>query len=218
MVGLGLAIAGTGTAHADQVPLPSEVSVALTNFSADPQTALATWSSWAAASPMTYVRKGKRPKTRSNCRIDAAGVAACNDFAQVVGRGNRNMGMKRISEIVTAGDRQYFRDPPLKRWTKTRAVTNPNPVTGISQRVGFNPWLPWNDGAADITITVLSNGSYEVSSRNPDPSGDEVARAVVRIAANGTQATVLEYDSKDRLSNTTRITFETVGTVRIPKG
>ena len=83
---------------------------------------MGAWSAWASSAPLTYVRNGKRPKTRSKCRVDSAGIADCDDFAQVIGRGNRNMGMKKISEIITAGQRQYFRDPPLKRWTKTRTA------------------------------------------------------------------------------------------------
>jgi len=210
-------IAVPAPASAASIPVPEQVSGALATFPADPQGAVTTWASWAATSPMTYVRKGKRPKTRSNCRIDSAGVADCNDFAQVIGRGNRNMGMKKISEIITDGKRQYFRDPPLKKWTRTRAVSNPNPITGVQDRVGFDPWLPWTDQAPGISTQVLDNGTLEIRAQNPAPGEGEPVRTIVRIAANGLQATLIEFDDRDRRSQTTRITWETVPGIRIPK-
>jgi len=166
---------------------------------------------------MKYVRKGKRPKTRSNCRIDSAGVADCNDFAQVIGRGNRNMGMKKISEIITAGKRQYFRDPPLKKWTRTRAASNPNPITGVEDRVGFDPWLPWTDQAPGVVTQVLENGTLEIRAENPQAAEGEPRRTVARIASNGLQATLIEFDERDRRSSTTRITIQPVSAIRIPK-
>jgi len=204
-------------ASAESIPVPEQVTAALASFSSDPQGAVSAWATWAASSPMTYVSKGKRPKTRSNCKIDSAGVADCNDFAQVIGRGNRNMGMKKISEIITAGKRQYFRDPPLKKWTRTRTTSNPNPITGVAERVGFDPWLPWADQAPGIATQVLENGTLEIRAQNPAPAEGEPARTVVRIAANGLQATLIEYDERDRTSSTTRITWETVPSIRIPK-
>ena len=216
-VAAGLLLGVPPTAQATELPVPPEVTSALATFGQDPQGATTAWSGWAASSPMTYVRKGKRPKTRSNCRIDASGIADCNDFAQVIGRGNRNMGMKKISEIITAGKQQYFRDPPLKRWTKTRTASNPNPITGVEDRIGFDPWLPWSDGAPGIATQVLPNGSLEINAQNPGPAEDEPARTIVRIAANGLQATLLEYDAQNRLSNRTAITFEPVASVKVPR-
>ena len=215
IVVVGLVVAPP--AAAEGVPVPPEVSAALEGFAADPQGAANTWAIWAASSPMEYVRNGKRPKTRSSCRIDSAGVADCNDFAQVVGRGNRNMGMKKISEIITAGKRQFFRDPPLKRWTATRTSSDPNPITGVATRVGYNPWLPWNDQAADISTRVMENGSLELSAVNPSPRESEAARTVARIAANGLQATLLEYDDRGRVTETTRVTITQVPAVKVPR-
>ena len=204
--------------HAIAQEVPAEVSAGLANAAGDPQGAASTWAAWAATAPMKYTRNGKNPKTRSSCSIDAAGVADCNDFAQVVGRGNRNMGMKKISEIITAGKRQYFRDPPLQRWTVTRTSSNPNPVTGVGARVGYNPWLPWNDQAANIATQLLDNGTLQITATNPGPSEGEAARTVARIAANGLQATLLEYDNRGRVSETTRITITNVPAIKVPKG
>ena len=215
---LGLFISSAPGVQAADLPVPVEVTSALATFGQDPQGAMTGWAAWAANAPMTYVRKGKRPKTRSNCRIDAAGVADCNDFAQVIGRGNRNMGMKKISEIITAGKRQFFRDPPLKRWTNTRTASDPNPITGIADRIGFDPWRPWNDAAPGIATQILENGTMEVSAQNPALSEGEPARTVTRISANGLQATVLEYDQQGRISNSTRITLKPVPAVRVPRG
>ena len=128
------------------------------------------------------------------------------------------MGMKKISEIITAGKRQFFRDPPLKRWTATRTSSDPNPITGVATRVGYNPWLPWNDQAADISTRVMENGSLEISAVNPSPRESEAARTVARIAANGLQATLLEYDSRGRVSETTRIEITEVPAVKVPHG
>ena len=128
------------------------------------------------------------------------------------------MGMKKISEIITAGKRQYFRDPPLRRWTVTRTSSNPNPISGAAARVGFNPWLPWNDQAADIATQLLDNGTLQITANNPAPVEGEAARTVARIAANGLQATLLEYDNRDRLTGTTRITITDVPSVKVPKG
>ena len=214
---LGISLMAAPPAFAEGVPVPAEVTGALAGFAGDPQAAVNTWASWAATAPMEYVRNGNRPKTRSSCRIDAAGVADCNDFAQVVGRGNRNMGMKKISEIITAGRRQYFRDPPLKRWTATRTSSNPNPITGVAARVGYNPWLPWTDQATDISTRVLENGSLEISATNPAPRDTEASRTVARIAANGLQATLLEYDDRNRVSETTRITITQVPSIKVPR-
>jgi hypothetical protein len=214
---LGAALLVAPPANAEGVTVPVEVTGSLANFSADPSGAAPAWTTWAATAPMRYVRNGRNPKTRSSCTIDAAGIADCNDFAQVIGRGNRNMGMKKISEIITAGDRQFFRDPPLKRWTATRTSNNPNPFTGISARVGYNPWLPWTDQAANVTTRVLPNGTLEIGASNPSPGDQEPSRTVARIAANGLQATLLEYDARDRLSNTTRITLTQVPAIKVPK-
>lgn len=214
---LGVSLLGLSPAAAEGVAVPPEVSGALANATGDPQSAATTWATWAATAPMSYVRNGKRPKTRSNCRIDAAGVADCNDFAQVIGRGNRNMGMKKISEIITAGRRQFFRDPPLQRWTSTRTSSNPNPITGIADRVGYNAWLPWTDQVADVSTRVLDNGTLEISATNPSPSETEAARTVGRIAANGLQATVVEYDARNRVTQTTRITLTQVQAIKVPK-
>lgn len=214
---VGIGLIGAPPVAAEGVPVPPEVSAALAGFATDPQSAASAWAAWAAASPLEYVRNGKRPKTRSSCRIDSAGVADCNDFAQVIGRGNRNMGMKKISEIITAGKRQFFRDPPLKRWTATRTSSNPNPITGVATRVGYNPWLPWNDQAADISTRVLENGSLEISAVNPAPRETEAGRTVARIAANGLQATLLEYDDQGRVAETTRVTITQVPAVKVPR-
>ncbi len=214
---LGMSLMAAPPAVAEGVAVPAEVTGALAGFAGDPQAAVNTWASWAATAPMEYVRNGNRPKTRSSCRIDAAGVADCNDFAQVVGRGNRNMGMKKISEIITAGKRQYFRDPPLKRWTATRTSSNPNPITGVAARVGYNPWLPWTDQATDISTRVLENGSLEISATNPTPRETEASRTVARIAANGLQATLLEFDDRNRVSETTRITITQVPAIKVPR-
>lgn len=214
---LGVSLIAAPPAVAQGVAVPSEVTEALAGFANDPQGAVNAWASWAAAAPMEYVRNGNRPKTRSSCRIDAAGVADCNDFAQVIGRGNRNMGMKKISEIITAGNRQYFRDPPLKRWTATRTSSNPNPITGAPSRVGYNPWVPWNDQMADISTRVLGNGSLEISATNPEPRDTEAARTVARVAANGLQATLMEYDDRGRVSETTRVTITQVPAIKVPR-
>lgn len=214
---IGMASLVAAPAQAEGVPVPPEITAALENFPTDPQGATTAWANWAMAVPMKYVRKGKRPKTRSSCRIDSAGVAGCNDFAQVIGRGNRNMGMKKISEVITAGKRQYFRDPPLKKWTQTRTMSDPNPITGSEDRVGFDPWLPWTDQAADISTAVLENGTLEIRASNPAPVEGEASRSVVRIAANGLQATLIEYDDKNRSAATTRITIGSVPDVRIPR-
>lgn len=214
---IGMASLVAAPAQAEGVPVPPEITAALANFPTDPQGATTAWANWAMTVPMKYVRKGKRPKTRSSCRIDSAGVAGCNDFAQVIGRGNRNMGMKKISEVITAGKRQYFRDPPLKKWTQTRTMSDPNPITGSEDRVGFDPWLPWTDQAADISTAVLENGTLEIRASNPAPVEGEASRSVVRIAANGLQATLIEYDDKNRSAATTRITIGSVPDVRIPR-
>lgn len=216
-VTLGASLLIAPQAAAEGVPVPPEVSAALANSAPDAQSAATAWAAWAATVPMQYVRNGKRPKTRSSCRIDSAGVADCNDFAQVVGRGNRNMGMKKISEIITAGNRQYFRDPPLKRWTATRTSSNPNPITGAASRVGYNPWLPWSGEATDVSTQVLENGSLQISASNPAPRESEPTRTVARIAANGLQATLLEYDSRGRVSETTRITITQVPAIKVPR-
>ena len=205
-------------AQAEGLPVPADVTAALATFSQDPQGAVGAWAAWASSAPLTYVRNGKRPRTRSKCRIDNAGTADCDDFAQVIGRGNRNMGMKKISEIITAGGRQYFRDPPLKRWTKTRTASNPHPISGVESRIGFDPWSPWNEGAPGVTTQVLENGTMEVSASHPAPSEIEPSRTVVRISANGSNATLLEFDAQNRISNTTRITFQPVAPITIPKG
>ncbi len=205
-------------AQAEGLPVPADVTAALATFSQDPQSAVGAWSAWASSAPLTYVRNGKRPKTRSKCRIDSAGIADCDDFAQVIGRGNRNMGMKKISEIITAGQRQYFRDPPLKRWTKTRTASNPHPISGVESRIGFDPWSPWTEGALGVTTQVLENGTMEVSASHPAPSEGEPSRTVVRIAANGLNATLLEFDAQNRPSNTTKIIFQPVAPISIPKG
>lgn len=215
VVAMMVMVASSPQAIAQEVP--AEVSAGLANAAVDAQGAAATWATWAATAPMKYTRNGRNPKTRSSCSIDAAAVATCNDFAQVVGRGNRNMGMKKISEIITAGKRQYFRDPPLQRWTVTRTSSNPNPVSGVAARVGFNPWLPWNDQAADISTQVLDNGTLQITATNPAPSEGQATRTIARIAANGLQATLLEYDSRDRVSNTTRITITNVPAIKVPK-
>jgi len=214
---VGAVLVVPAPAAADGVAVPAPVVTALGNAAADPEAAATQWSTWAAGTSMKYVRKGKRPKTRSNCRIDSAGVADCNDFAQVIGRGNRNMGMKKISEIITAGKRQYFRDPPLKKWTRTRAASNPNPITGVEDRVGFDPWLPWTDQAPGVVTQVLENGTLEIRAENPQAAEGEPRRTVARIASNGLQATLIEFDERDRRSSTTRITFQPVSAIRIPK-
>jgi len=205
-------------AAAEGVAVPPEVTAALAGADADGQAAATAWANWAATAPMQYVRNGKQPKTRSSCAIDSTGIADCNDFAQVIGRGNRNMGMMKISEIITAGKRQYFRDPPLKRWTATRTSSNPNPITGASGRVGYNPWLPWTNQAADISTRLLENGTLEIGATNPAPSETEASRTVARIAANGLEATLLEYDSRGRNTNTTRIDITQVPAIKVPKG
>jgi hypothetical protein len=214
---LGLALIIAPPTWADGLAVPPEVAGSLATFASDPQAAASAWTTWAANAPMKYVRNGRNPKTRSSCTIDTAGIADCNDFAQVVGRGNRNMGMKKISEIITAGNRQFFRDPPLKRWTATRTSSNPNPFTGIGARVGYNPWLPWTDQVADVTTRVLENGTLEIGAVNPSPRDLEPSRTVARIAANGLQATLLEYDARDRLENTTRISLTEVPSIKVPK-
>lgn len=216
-VTLGASLLVAPQASAEGIPVPPEVTAALASSAADAQSAATAWAAWAATAPMQYVRNGKRPKTRSSCRIDSAGVADCNDFAQVVGRGNRNMGMKKISEIITAGKRQYFRDPPLKRWTATRTSSNPNPITGVASRVGYNPWLPWGGEASEISTRVLENGSLEISATNSNPRETEAARTVARIAANGLQATLLEYDDRGRVAETTRITITQVPAIKVPR-
>lgn len=203
--------------QAADLAVPPEVTSALAAAGSDPQNAASSWATWAAGAPMTYVRNAKRPKTRSNCRIDAAGVADCNDFAEVVGRGNRNMGMKKISEIITAGKRQFFRDPPLKRWTQTRTASDPNPITGAEERVGYNPWLPWASGAEGVQAQVLPNGTLEIQAQNPAPNEPEASRSIVRIASNGLQATLIEYDNRNRVAATTRINLEPVAQIRVPK-
>lgn len=214
-VGLSSAVA---PASAADLAVPPEVSASLANATADPQGAATSWAAWAATAPMTYVRNAKRPKTRSKCRMDSLGRADCDDFAEVVGRGNRNMGMKKISEVITDGKRQFFRDPPLKKWTRTRTASNPNPITGAQERVGFNPWLPWSTGGESVSARVLANGTVEITATNPAPGDLEPARTIVRIASNGLQGTFIEYDAKDRVAATTRITFQPVADIRIPKG
>jgi hypothetical protein len=220
VVALGAAVALALTAapaSSAQLAVPPEVSQALADFSTAPQEAVTVWSQWAATAPMTYVRNGNRPKLRSNCAIDSAGVADCSDFAQVIGRGNRNMGMKKISEIITAGNRQFFRDPPLKRWTRTRTSSNPNPITGLKSRIGYSPWLPWLDDAADISTRVLDNGSVEIAASNPNPREGQAARTITRISANGLQATVQEFDQRNRVSATTRVVIKDVPAIRVPR-
>jgi hypothetical protein len=83
--------------------------------------------------------------------------------------------------------------------------------------VGYNPWLPWSDQAGDISTRVMENGSLEISATNPAPRETEASRTVARIAANGLQATLLEYDDRGRVSETTRITITQVPAIKVPR-
>lgn len=204
-------------AHA--VDVPQEVSSGFAIFAQDPAAAMTTWATWASLAPKTSVRKGTKPTSRSNCRQDAVGIARCDDYAQVIGRGNRNMGMKKISEVVSVpGGLHYFRDVPLKSWVKTKQGADLNPVTNGRELYGVNPFLPFGQEGVEVSTSVTPAGGYQISSTNTRARGEQPTLLIATIAPDGRSATVVARDARGKKVSSMTMSVAEVPAIAIPKG
>ena len=217
---LGVAVAATlvVVAPASQAdPAPPEVGAALTAFPQDPAAAMKAWTGWAATSPMTYRTTTTAPRGRITCRIDAAQVSRCLYAAQVIGRGGRNMGIRPISEVVTTPTgRQYFRDPPLKKWTSNKFGANENPITNTSRLYSYDPWQPWLTPGIRYTTSVDPRGWFTITSSNPSPRDDEPPTVITAVAPDGGRASLIQRNAKGRALERMRIDFTTVPAIQVP--
>jgi len=204
--------------QAAPIPAPEPVASALAGFEADPQGAMAEWSAWAATQPMRYTLTDKQRRFRSECQIDAARVSNCDDYARIIGRGGRDMGMKRISEVITTADgRQYFRDVPLKKWNSNRFGANTNPITNTSRFYAYNPWQPWGTAGISISTAIGTDGYREVRVSNPAPGDDEPPVTVARVSPDGAKAELVNQNAKGKVLSVNRIAIAEVPAIRIPR-
>lgn len=202
-------------AYAD--PAPADVAASLTTFPTDPATAMTAWTTWAATSSMTTTTKTSAPRGRITCRIDAAQVSRCLYSAEVTGRGGRNMGIRPISEVVTTpAKRQYFRDPPIKRWTSNKFGANENPITNTSRFYSYDPWQPWLTPGIDYTTSVDAEGWFTIRSSNPRPRDDEPSVVVTAVAPDGGSASLTQQNAKGRTVQRTLIDFTSVPAIQVP--
>lgn len=203
------------TARADTPP--PDVASALAGFPADPAAAMAAWTTWAATSPMTYRTTTTAPKGRVTCRIDTAGVSRCLYAAEVIGRGGRNMGIRPISDVVTTPTgKQYFRDPPIKKWTSNKFGANENPITNTARFYSYNPWQPWLTPGIRFTTSVDPRGWFTITSSNPAPRDDEPASVVAAVAPDGGRASLTQQNQKGRAVERMRIDFTSVPPIQVP--
>lgn len=211
----GLMLLTTGAAHAQ--PAPPDVMTPFTTFTIDPATAMAGWTTWAGPQAMTTTTRTTAPPGRIACRIDAAQVSRCLYSAEVIGRGGRNMGIRPISEVVTtAAGRQYFRDPPIKKWTTNKFGANENPITNTSRFYSYNPWQPWLTPGIDYTTSIDARGWFTIRSSNPRPRDDEPPVVVTAVAPDGGSASLTQQNAKGRLLQRMRIELTNVPSIQIP--
>lgn len=196
---------------------PPDVASALAGFPTDPAAAMAAWTGWAAMTPMTSRTTTSAPKGRVTCRIDAARVSRCLYAAEVIGRGGRNMGIRPISDVVTTpSGRQYFRDPPIKKWTSNKFGANENPITNTSRFYSYNPWQPWLTPGIRYTTSVDARGWFTITSSNPSPRDDEPPTIVTSVAPDGGKASLIQQNAKGRALERTRIDFTSVPPIQVP--
>lgn len=204
--------------QAAPIPAPEPVVTALAGFETDPQGAMAAWSAWAATQPMRYTLTDKQRRFRSVCQLDAAGASTCDDYARIIGRGGRDMGMKRISEVITTADgRQYFRDVPLKKWNSNKFGANTNPITNTGRFYAYNPWQPWGATGISISTAIGADGYREVRVSNPAPGEDEPPVTVARVSPDGTKAELVDQTAKGKVLSINRISIADVPSIRIPR-
>lgn len=207
----------TPLAPARAEPAPPEVSASLATFPVDPAAAMAAWVAWAGTSPMTTTTTTKAPRGTIACRIDAAQVSRCLYSAEVIGRGGRNMGVRPISEVVTTSSgRQYFRDPPIKRWTMNKFGANENPITNTSRFYSYDPWQPWLTPGIVYETGVDARGWFTVRSTNPAPRDDEPRVVVTAVAPDGGAASLTQQNGAGRTQQRMRIDFVSVPTIQVP--
>lgn len=211
----GLMLLPLTPAHAD--PAPPEVAASLATFPNDPAAAMAGWTAWAGTNSMTTTTKTTAPPGRIVCRIDSAQASRCLYSAQVIGRGGRNMGIRPISEVVTsATGRQFFRDPPIKKWTSNKFGANENPITNTSRFYSYNPWQPWLTPGIDYTTTVDTRGWFTIRSSNPRPRDDEPPVIVTAVAPDGGSASLTQQNAKGRTLQRMRIDVTSVPAIQVP--
>lgn len=211
----GLMALPIGSAHAE--PAPPDVAASLATFPSDQSAAMAAWTAWAGTSPMRITTKTTAPPGRIVCRIDAAQASRCLYSAQVIGRGGRNMGIRPISEVVTTpAGRQYFRDPPIKKWTSNTFGANENPITNTSRFYSYNPWQPWLTPGIDYTTSVDERGWFTIRSSNPRPRDDEPPVVVTAVAPDGGAASLTQQNAKGRSVQRMRIDFTSVPPIQVP--
>lgn len=214
LVALSLVVS-VPAAHAD--PSPPEVTAALATFPQDPAAAMAAWTAWAGRSSLTYRTTTTAPKGRITCRIDTVQVSRCLYSAEVIGRGGRNMGIRPISDVVTTpSGKQYFRDPPIKKWTANKFGANENPITNTARFYSYNPWQPWLTPGIRYTTSVDARGWFTTTSSNPSPRDDEPPTVVVAVAPDGGRASLIQQNAKGRAVERMRIDFTNVPPIQVP--
>jgi hypothetical protein len=205
-------------AQAAPIPAPEPVAAALAGFESDPQAAMSEWAGWVATQPMRYSLNDKPRQFRSICQIDAAGTSLCDDFIRIIGRGGRDMGMKRTSEVITTADRkQYFRDVPLKKWNANKFGANTNPVSNTGRFYSYNPWQPWGTPGIAISTSIGADGYREVRVSNPAPGDDQPSVTVTRVSPDGSKAELIEQTVKGKNLSVNRISIADVATIKIPR-
>lgn len=216
LVAAGLLLAPV--VQAAPIPAPEPVAAALAGFEADPQAAMTAWAGWAATQPMRYSLNDKPRRFRSTCQIDAAGTSRCDDYIRIIGRGGRDMGMKRTSEVITTADRkQYFRDVPLKQWNANKFGANTNPISNTGRFYSYNPWQPWGTAGIAISTSISADGYRVVRVSNPAPGDDQPAVTVTRVSPDGSKAELIEQTVKGKNLSVNRISLADVATIRIPR-
>jgi hypothetical protein len=205
-------------AQAAPIPAPEPVAAALAGFESDPQAAMSQWASWAATQPMRYSLNDKPRRFRSTCQIDVAGTSRCDDYIRIIGRGGRDMGMKRTSEVITTSDRkQYFRDVPLKKWNANKFGTNTNPISNTGRFYSYNPWQPWGTPGISISTSIGAGGYREVRVSNPAPGDDQPSVTVTRVSPDGSKAELIEQTAKGKNLSVNRISIADVAPIKIPR-
>lgn len=213
-----LSLAGAATlaaapvAGAAPIDVPADVASALANFSSDPQTAMATWTAWAAQQPMT-TRGVDQDIDRADCRIDSAGVSWCTVYE----RNPSGKRWKRVSSTYTLanGKTQVFKSDG--KWVRNNFGADNNPITNSDRLYSYDYWTPWNTPGVQYDASVGTDGWYTVQSQNPSVGDDQYPVLMVKVSPDGTRAQFLQQYQDGKVAVLQTLTLKDVPRIKVPQ-
>lgn len=202
---------GLAPSAAAAVTVPPNVATSLATFPKDAQGAMNAWVAWAQTQPMTTEQTSE--PSRSECRIDSAGVSRCVEYIpNPAGKGWKRSG---VTYTLANDKTQVFKSKG--KWVQNNFGADQNPFTNTGRFYSYDYWLPWLTSGVKYDTFVDSAGWYSISEQNPKMGENELPVTMVKVAPDGLSAKFLQQYQDGKIAVSQTITLQDVPAINVPQ-